>query len=70
MADAKKSIQDLELAAANARVKQEAAQKECQKLERDMTEFKNNKEGKIDELKVRMIIKVYMWTNFESLTPS
>jgi structural maintenance of chromosome 2 len=28
-----------------------AAKEECKKLERDMAEFKNNKEGKTDELK-------------------
>lgn len=35
-----------------AREKQKTAKEECKKLEKDMAEFKNNKEGKIDELKV------------------
>jgi structural maintenance of chromosome 2 len=35
-----------------AKEKQRGAQAECTKLERDMNEFKNNKEGKTDELKV------------------
>ena len=30
------------------------AKEECKKLEKDMDEFKNNKEGKIEELKVRV----------------
>ena len=37
-----------------AKDKQKEAQEECKKLERDMDEFKNNKEGKIEELKVRL----------------
>ena len=36
----------------SAKEKQKAAKEECKKLEKDMDEFKNNKEGKIDELKV------------------
>jgi len=36
----------------NAKQKQKEAQEECKKLERDMDEFKNNKDGKIEELKV------------------
>lgn len=35
-----------------AKDKQQNAQTECTKLERDMNEFKNNKEGKTEELKV------------------
>ena len=35
-----------------AKEKQKTATEECKKLEQDMHEFKNNKEGKIDELKV------------------
>ena len=31
------------------------AQDDCKKLERDMDEFRNNKDGKIEELKVRLI---------------
>jgi structural maintenance of chromosome 2 len=36
-----------------AKEKQKVADAEAAKLEKDMAEFKNNKEGKIDELKVR-----------------
>ena len=36
----------------NALEKQKTAKEEVKKLEKDMDEFKNNKEGKIDELKV------------------
>lgn len=49
----KKSIEDLKLTLQAAKDKQTAAKDECRKLEKDMDEFKNNKEGKIDELKVR-----------------
>ena len=45
-------IADLDLAVQAAREKQKSAKEECKKLEKDMAEFKNNKEGKIDELKV------------------
>lgn len=48
----KKTIDDLKLAVQAAKDKQQAAQEECEKLETDMAEFKNNKEGKTDELKV------------------
>lgn len=48
----KKTINDLKAAVQSAKDKQKAAKDECAKLERDMAEFKNNKEGKIDELKV------------------
>ena len=36
-----------------AKQNQKQADDDIQKLERDMNEFKNNKEGKIEELKVR-----------------
>jgi len=42
----------LKIASQAAKDKQIAAKEECRKLEKDMDEFKNNKEGKIDELKV------------------
>ncbi|KAF9005165.1 condensin complex subunit SMC2 [Cyathus striatus] len=49
--DKKKEIADLKTALQAARDKQKVAQDECKRLERDMAEFKNNKDGKIDELK-------------------
>ena len=52
MEELKKTIADLALSARTAKEKQEAAKEECEKLERDMSEFKNNKEGKTEELKV------------------
>lgn len=48
----KQTIADLRLAVQAAKDKQKAGHDECKKLERDMAEFKDNKEGKIDELKV------------------
>lgn len=51
----KKNINDLKTAVQSAKDKQKAAKDECAKLERDMAEFKNNKEGKIDELKVSTV---------------
>jgi len=50
---AKKVIEDLKEAVKVAKDKQIAAQAEIKKLEKDMNEFKNNKEGKIEELRVR-----------------
>jgi structural maintenance of chromosome 2 len=50
---AKKTIEDLKEAIKIAKEKQIAAQTEINKLEKDMNEFKNNKEGKIEELRVR-----------------
>ncbi|PFH49539.1 hypothetical protein AMATHDRAFT_147478 [Amanita thiersii Skay4041] len=47
----KKSIGDMRSAIQASKDKQKAANDECKKLERDMAEFKNNKEGKIEELK-------------------
>ncbi|TFK38366.1 condensin complex subunit SMC2 [Crucibulum laeve] len=54
VAEAKQAIVDLTAAVTEARQKQLDAQDECKKLERDMDEFKNNKEGKIDELKANI----------------
>jgi hypothetical protein len=52
----KQTIVDLKAAVQTAKDKQKAASQECKKLERDMDEFKNNKEGKIDELKVGFML--------------
>lgn len=48
----KKTIVDLQEAVQTAKVRQAEAKSECSKLEKDMDEFKNNKDGKINELKV------------------
>jgi len=50
---AKRVIEDLKEAVKVAKGKQATAQAEIKKLEKDMNEFKNNKEGKIEELRVR-----------------
>ena len=48
----KKTISDLQEAVKSAKARQEETKAEIKKLEKDIDEFKNNKEGKIDELKV------------------
>ena len=42
----------MQAAIQTAQAKQKEAEAEIKKLEKDMADFKNNKEGKIDELKV------------------
>jgi structural maintenance of chromosome 2 len=51
----KKTIADLRCSIQSAKEKQKKAGDECKKLEKDMDEFKNNKEGKIEELKVCLL---------------
>jgi structural maintenance of chromosome 2 len=51
----KETITNLKATVQSAKDKQKAAQDECKKLDKDMTEFKDNKEGKIAELKVRLL---------------
>ena len=45
------AIEELHEAVASYKQKQVDAKAECQRLEKDMDDFKNNKEGKISELK-------------------
>ncbi|KAJ6544185.1 condensin complex subunit SMC2 [Mycena capillaripes] len=47
----KLTITELKAAIQTAQEKQAAANEDCARLQRDMDEFKNNKDGKIDELK-------------------
>ncbi|KAJ7195092.1 condensin complex subunit SMC2 [Mycena pura] len=47
----KQTIAELKVAIQTAQEKRAAADADCARLQRDMDEFKNNKEGKTDELK-------------------
>ena len=62
----KKTIAELEEAVAAAKTKQAEAKAECSKLEKDMAEFKDNKDGKIKELKVGdpLFLKYKHWSHF------
>lgn len=51
IADAKKEIENLQAAVKAAKEKAASAEAEVGRLEKDMEEFKNNKEGKTEELK-------------------
>jgi structural maintenance of chromosome 2 len=54
--ESKATIENLQRSVQDAKDKQMVAQEEVKNLERDMEEFKNNKEGKIEELKVSLSI--------------
>ncbi len=50
--EARKAIAELREAMESAKEKQKTANADVKRLEKDMNDFKNNKEGKIEELKV------------------
>jgi len=47
-----KKVEDIKESIAAAQEKQKEARLECKKLEKDMNEFKTNKDGKLKQLKV------------------
>jgi chromosome segregation ATPase len=53
-----KRLEDIKEAIATAQAKQKEAQADCKKLEKDMNEFKTNKDGKLKQLKVRADVRV------------
>jgi hypothetical protein len=59
----KSDISELKTSEENAMERQKAAKVECKKLEKDMEEFKNNKDGKIDELKVFRYSRILLSCN-------
>lgn len=62
IADAKKEIENLQAAVKAAKEKAASAEAEVGRLEKDMEEFKNNKEGKTEELKVNLTFPTYSLT--------
>lgn len=52
MKELEQRLTSLKVATTEAKAKRKAAEDECKKLEKDMNEFKNNKDGKLKELKV------------------
>lgn len=56
--DTLKMIEELKDQVKSAKDKQTTAKEDHQKLKKDISEFKNNKEGKINELKVTPSFKL------------
>jgi structural maintenance of chromosome 2 len=50
----KAEIRRLKEVMSQAKTKQKAAQDECKRLEREMEDFKNNKDSKLKEIKVTL----------------